>query len=116
MTFKFSCYVVGWLALNPYGTRPVYQFIADISIYVRRTARGQKIGTRLLRTGIDWASQHDFHKLVLTLFPENLAARRLYVQHGFHPVGILHEQAQLEGQWRNTELMEFLLTSIPEEQ
>ncbi|WP_242848368.1 arsinothricin resistance N-acetyltransferase ArsN1 family A [Sulfobacillus thermosulfidooxidans] len=102
-------HVVGWLSLNPFSTRQAYHAVADISIYVERNLRGQGIGKRLLRTGIEWAREHEFHKLVLTLFPENEAARHLYLQAGFRTVGILHEQAQLEGRWRNTELMEYLI-------
>lgn len=101
--------VVGWLSLNPYSARAVYRFVADISIYVDRAARGQRVGTRLLQAGLDWARQNNFHKLVLTLFPENRAARRLYQTNGFQSVGILHQQAKLDGQWRDTELMECLL-------
>lgn len=104
--------VVGWVSLNPFSPRPAYRYVADISIYVRRQARSGGVGGRLLRAAMAWAAAHEFHKLVLTLFPENVAARRLYLRHGFRPVGVLHEQGLLDGVWRDTEMMERLLTDV----
>ena len=105
-------HVVGWLALNPFSSRAVYEGIADVSIYVARKLRGQGAGTQLLHFGLAWARAHQFHKLVLTLFPENQAAHRLYERHGFQTVGILHQQAKLDGIWRDTELMECMLEAV----
>lgn len=106
--------LVGWLSLNPFSARPAYRFVADISIYVERSARGRGVGGRLLAAGLPWAQARGFHKLVLTMFPENRAARQLYLGHGFRPVGILREQGRLDGVWRDTEVMERLLDDGPE--
>lgn len=101
--------VVGWLSLNPFSTREVYRYVADISIYVSRDMRSKRVGRRLLNHGIRTAYANNFHKLVLTLFPFNTPARRLYLNEGFQSVGILHEQAQLDGKWIDTEIMERIL-------
>lgn len=104
--------VVGWLSLNPYSPRDAYQYVADVSIYVDRRTRRMGVGGRLLQTGLAVARRQGFHKLVLTLFPENQAARALYLRHGFHSIGILREQGLLDGRWRNTEMMDVLLPSL----
>lgn len=101
--------VVGWLSLNPFSTRPVYRLVADVSIYVERNARRSGIGSRLLKQGLREARNQGFHKLVLTLFPENHSARALYLRHGFRSVGVLHQQGMLDGIWRDTEMMENIL-------
>lgn len=101
--------ILGWLALNPFSRREAYGFVAEISIYIERESRSTGIGSRLLRKGIKTAKENGFHKLVLTMFPENMAARNLYRNHGFVTVGVLHEQGKLDGTWRNTEMMELLL-------
>ncbi len=101
--------VRGWVSLNPFSPRAAYRFVADVSIYVDESVRGQGLGGRLLETVMTVARQEAFHKLVLTLFPENQAARKLYLGHGFAPVGILHQQGKINGHWRDTEVMECIL-------
>jgi len=41
--------VLGWAALSPVSSRRVYSGVAEVSVYVSERARGQKIGSRLLR-------------------------------------------------------------------
>ena len=36
--------VVGWASLNPYSHRCAYDGVADLSVYVERSARGTGIG------------------------------------------------------------------------
>ena len=105
--------VAGWLSLNPFSPREAYRFVADVSVYVDGRARRTGVGSRLLQAGMTEASRQGFHKLVLTLFPENHAARALYLRHGFQSVGILREQGMLDGRWRDTEMMDYLLPVHP---
>jgi L-amino acid N-acyltransferase YncA len=50
-----------------------------------------------------------YHKLVLAAFPFNKAGAALYERLGFTPVGIYHEQGQLDGRWVDVLIMEKLL-------
>lgn len=102
--------VVGWLSLNAFNPRDAYRYVADVSVYVDQMARRTGVGARLLKAGIREARSSGFHKLILTLFPENQAARALYLRHGFQSIGILREQGLVDGRWRDTELMEYLLS------
>src|ERR687894_429293 len=45
--------VVGWAALSPVSSRPVYAGVAEASLYVTASARGQGVGTALLRALIE---------------------------------------------------------------
>lgn len=101
--------VVGWLSLNAFNPRDAYRYVVDVSIYVDQRARRAGVGSRLLKAGIMEARRQGYHKLILTLFPENHAARALYLRHGFQSIGILREQGMLDGRWRDTEMMEYLL-------
>jgi phosphinothricin acetyltransferase len=105
--------VAGWLSLNPFSPREAYRSVADVSVYVDGRARRTGVGSRLVQAGMIEASRQGFHKLVLTLFPENHAARALYLRRGFQSVGILREQGVLDGRWRDTEMMDYLLPSRP---
>jgi L-amino acid N-acyltransferase YncA len=81
-----------------------------LSVYVERCWRGQGVGRRLLEQLIALARTLGFHKLVLATFPFNKAGVALYERLGFTPVGIYHEQGQLDGRWVDVLIMEKLLS------
>jgi len=101
--------VLGWASLNQFNPRPVYDHVADFSVYVAREARGSGVGVALLEALEERARQIGFHKLVLAAFPTNSAGMRLYVRREFQVVGTYHEQAQLDGEWVDVILMEKIL-------
>ena len=101
--------IVGWASLNVFNAREAYRFVADISVYVDRAARGKGIGNRLMPRLVELGREHGFHKLVLSAFPTNTGGMALYTKHGFRTVGIYKEQGQLDGAWVDTIIMEKLL-------
>ena len=50
-----------------------------------------------------------FWKVLSRLFPENAASRALCARHGFREVGTYRRHAKLDGQWRDTLIVECLL-------
>jgi L-amino acid N-acyltransferase YncA len=101
--------VVAWASLNVFNAREAYRFVADISVYVERRARGKGAGRVLLARLVELAREHGFHKLVLSAFPFNASGMALYERMGFRTVGIYKEQGQLDGKWVDTIVMEKLL-------
>jgi L-amino acid N-acyltransferase YncA len=101
--------VMGWASLNLFNVREAYRFVADLSVYVERGARGSGIGTALMRELMDRARALDYHKLVLTTFPQSTAAVTLYEKLGFRHVGDYREQGLLDGVWTDTRIMERVL-------
>ena len=102
--------VIAWASLNIFNARECYRFVADISVYVERSWRGQGVGRALLEKLTELGRQHGFHKLVLSAFPGNAGGMALYAKSGFRTVGIYHEQGQLDGKWVDTIVMEKLLS------
>jgi L-amino acid N-acyltransferase YncA len=102
--------VIAWASLNVFNARECYRFVADISVYVERSWRGQGVGRALLEKLTELGRQHGFHKLVLSAFPGNAGGMALYAKSGFRTVGIYHEQGQLAGKWVDTIVMEKLLS------
>jgi L-amino acid N-acyltransferase YncA len=45
--------VVGWVAVTPYSSRPVYAGVVEHGVYIDPEARGQGIGLALMRALID---------------------------------------------------------------
>ena len=101
--------IVGWESLNAFNPRAAYDHVADFSVYVERSWRGRGVGARLLAGLIDRARDLNYHKLVLAALAHNAAGVALYTRAGFSPVGIYHEQGQLDGRWVDVLLMEKLL-------
>jgi phosphinothricin acetyltransferase len=101
--------IAGWASLNVFNAREAYRFVADISVYVERGARGKGIGNLLMPRLVELGREHGFHKLVLSAFPTNTGGMALYTKHGFRTVGIYQEQGQLDGHWVDTIIMERLL-------
>ena len=106
--------IIGWSSLNPFNPRRAYDHVADISVYVERSWRGQGAGRVLLARLIELGQGLHFHKLVLACFPTNKAGVALYERVGFSAVGIYREQGLLDGRWVDVLIMERLLEQTAE--
>jgi len=98
--------VVGWAALSPISGRRVYAGVAEISIYVKESARGRGTGKALLRALIEESEQAGIWTLQGGIFPENEASIALHKACGFREVGRRERLGQMHGLWRDVILME----------
>lgn len=101
--------IVGWASLNMFNFKDCYQGVADISIYIKRSARGNGTGKILLNYLIKIAKEQGFYKIVLNMVSFNLAAKKLYQSFGFREVGTYINQGILNGKWTDMTIMEKLL-------
>lgn len=101
--------VMGWGSLNAFNPRPVYDHVADFSVYVGREHRGRGVGDALLGALEALARGLGYHKMVLAAFPTNVPGMRLYERHGFQTVGTYHEQGLVDGHWVDVIVMEKIL-------
>jgi L-amino acid N-acyltransferase YncA len=104
--------VVGWGSLNRFNPRDAYDGVADFSVYVGRSWRGQGIGRQLLARLIELAQTAAYHKMVLAALAHNRPGIALYTQAGFEPVGIYRKQGRLDGQWVDVIVMEKILNDV----
>jgi L-amino acid N-acyltransferase YncA len=98
--------VLGWAALSPVSSRCVYGGVAEVSVYVAAKARGQKVGTKLLRALIDHSERHGIWTLQAGIFPENVASIELHKRAGFRIVGTREKMGCTHGRWRDVVLLE----------
>ncbi|HUU33603.1 MAG TPA: arsinothricin resistance N-acetyltransferase ArsN1 family A [Vicinamibacterales bacterium] len=101
--------VVGWAAASTYRARDCYAGIAEYSIYVATSHQGRGIGNLLMPPFLAALEQRGFWKVLSRLFPENAASRALCARHGFREVGIYQRHGQLDGEWRDTLIVERML-------
>lgn len=101
--------ILGWAGLSGYRPRECYSGIAEFSIYMHRTARGQGLGRSLLMALVDAARERGFWKLVSRVFPFNDASRALCRACGFREVGVYEKHGQLDGRWLDVVIVERLI-------
>jgi len=98
--------VVGWAALSPVSSRLVYRGVAEVSVYVAETARGQGIGAKLLAKLIAESEAEGIWTLQAGIFPENAASIKLHTNAGFRVVGTRSRLGCMNGLWRDVTLLE----------
>jgi L-amino acid N-acyltransferase YncA len=98
--------VIGWAALSPVSDRCVYEGAAEESVYIASVARGQHVGSALLKRLIENSEASGIWTIQTGIFPENIASVQLHLQCGFRVVGTRERLGQLHGRWRDVLLME----------
>jgi L-amino acid N-acyltransferase YncA len=103
---KFAGQIVGWVALSPISNRCAYQGVAEVSLYVKSSARGQGVGKALLKAAIEESEQIGLWTLQGGTFPENKSSIALQKACGFREVGRRERIGKRNGVWRDVILME----------
>jgi phosphinothricin acetyltransferase len=98
--------VVGWAALSPVSSRPVYAGVAEVSVYVGASARGRGVGKALLQALVEGSEKAGIWTLQAGIFPENEVSLALHEACGFREVGRREHLGQMGGVWRDVVLME----------
>src|SRR4051794_23426407 len=98
--------LVGWAALSPVSPRPVSAGVAEVSLYVAASARGQGVGTALLQALIEASERAGIWTIQGSIFAENGASLALVRACGFREVGRRERIGRLSGVWRDTILVE----------
>ena len=101
--------VLGFARVSAYSTREAYAGVGEHTVYVAPSARGRNVGLTLLDALAQAATDAGYHKLTSRVFATNRASRALHRKAGFTEVGIQRRHAKLEGEWKDTVLVERLL-------
>ncbi|QBR93346.1 helix-turn-helix domain-containing GNAT family N-acetyltransferase [Nocardioides euryhalodurans] len=98
--------VVGWTALSPTSQRECYAGVAESTVYVAESARDRGVGKSLLHTQVNQADAGGLWTLQTSIFPENRASLALHHSAGYRTLAVRSRIAQLDGEWRDTVLLE----------
>lgn len=98
--------VVGWAALSMVSSRAVYRGVAEVSVYVSASSRGQGVGRALLDALVAASEGLGYWTLQASVFPENAASLALHRRSGFREVGRRERIGLRDGLWRDTILLE----------
>lgn len=100
---------VSFAAGFPYRERECYHGVCEFSVYTHRDFRGKGCGKLAVQNLIEFVSLNGGWKLLSRIFPENTISRNLCKSLGFREVGIYQRHAKLDGQWRDTVIVELLI-------
>ena len=98
--------VLGWAAVSPTSTRPVYAGVVEHSVYVDPAVRGRGVARRLLDALIDSTEVAGVWTIQSGVFPENTASLALHERAGFRVVGVRERIGRHHGRWRDVVLLE----------
>ena len=98
--------VLGWAALSPVSVRQVYRGVAEVSVYIAESARGQGIGSALLKALITESERNGIWTLQAVIHASNAISIHTHQKAGFRVVGTRERIGWLHGRWLDTVLME----------
>ena len=98
--------IMGWAALSAVSSRCVYGGVGEVSVYIAKEGRGNRIGELLLSRLITESEEQGYWTLQSGIFPENVASIRLHEKLGFRKIGFRERIGQLNGVWKDNILME----------
>jgi L-amino acid N-acyltransferase YncA len=98
--------VKGWAALSPVSSRCVYGGVAEVSVYVGVSYRGEGLGRALLEALVESSERNGIWTLQAGIFPENSSSVALHERCGFRRVGRRERIGRMNGGWRDTLLLE----------
>lgn len=109
--------VLGWIAVTPTSSRPVYAGVVEHSLYVAAAARGRGVGRSLLEALIEDTERAGIWTIQSGIFPENVPSLRLHEALGFRTVGTRERigkmtHGPLSGTWRDVILLEHRTPAI----
>jgi phosphinothricin acetyltransferase len=101
--------VLGFARVSAYSVRKAYATVGEHAVYVAPAQRGRGIGVRLMNALAQAAEAAGYHKLTSRVFTTNQASLKLHKAAGFTEVGVQQRHGQLDGEWKDTVLVERLL-------
>ncbi|RZI54932.1 MAG: N-acetyltransferase family protein [Pseudomonas sp.] len=102
--------ILGFAYCNWFKPRPAYRYSAEDSIYLADDARGQGVGSRLLRALIEAAESAGVRKLIAVIGDSaNAGSIGVHRAQGFTEVGVLKDVGWKFERWLDVVLMDRVL-------
>ena len=81
--------VVGWLSLNSFYDKPVYDATVEVSVYVEPASRRNGVARGLLTAAIERSPQLSLKRLLGLIYADNAPSLRLFLEVGFDRWGLM---------------------------
>ncbi len=101
--------VLGFARVSAYSVRRAYAGVGEHAVYVGVAARRRGVGVKLLDALAEASENAGYYKLTSRVFTTNQASLNLHRAAGFTEVGVQRRHGRLDGEWKDTILVERLL-------
>ena len=101
--------VLGFARVSAYSVRRAYAGVGEHAVYVGVDARRRGVGVKLLDALAEASENAGYYKLTSRVFTTNQASLNLHRAAGFNEVGVQRRHGRLDGEWKDTVLVERLL-------
>ncbi|MEV4825046.1 N-acetyltransferase family protein [Micromonospora sp. NPDC049274] len=98
--------ILGWVAVTPTSSRPVYAGVVEHSVYVDPAAQGRGVGRVLLDALITSTEAAGIWTIQSGIFPENTGSLALHRRAGFRVIGVRERIGRHHDRWRDVVLLE----------
>ena len=98
--------ILGYAYASAFRTRPAYRWLAEDSVYLDPSARGQGVGTALLEALIDQCEKSGYRQMIAVVGGASEASIKLHARCGFELAGRLRATGFKHGIWLDTVLMQ----------
>jgi phosphinothricin acetyltransferase len=99
--------VLGYGYCAPYRARSAYRYSLEDSVYIRKDAVGQGIGSRLLAALLERCAALGYRQVIAVIGDSaNTPSIALHARHGFLRVGTLRSSGYKFGRWVDSVLMQ----------
>ncbi|MEU4337052.1 N-acetyltransferase family protein [Micromonospora lupini] len=98
--------ILGWAAVTPTSSRPVYAGVVEHSVYVDPAAQGRGVGRLLLDALITSTEAAGIWTIQSGVFPENAGSLALHRRAGFRVIGVRERIGRHHDRWRDVVLLE----------
>ncbi len=90
--------VIGWLSLNRFYAKPVYDATAEVSVYVERGTRRTGVARELLLAAIERGPGLDLKRLIGLVYADNVPSLQLFEEMEFERWGMLPRVTDRSGE------------------
>lgn len=101
IVFEENNEILGYAYGSRFRPRAAYNYVAESTVYVKHTAHGKQIGSKLYAELIRLLQETDLHTVLGVLTIPNEASIKLHEKFGFEQVANLKEVGLKFGEWQN---------------
>ena len=96
--------ILAWGSLSNYKDRAAYDITAEISVYVRKSARGRGLGRMTAEYLIRIAPSLGVKNILAVIFTDNAASVKMFEKLGFTRWGTLPQVCDMGGRLKSVEI------------
>lgn len=103
--------ILGFGTFGDFRSWPGYRFTVEATIHIHSSARGQGVGTEILKVLVSRARSLTKHIMIAGVDSENAASLRFLERFGFQRAALLREVGFKFGRYLNLILLQYWITA-----